>query len=401
MLLKNAMIREGKTLVKKDILIENGIIKKIENNIEGIGIDLAEKYVCPSFTDLHVHFREPGFTNKETIKTGSLSAAKGGYTTVFLMPNLNPCPDSVENLKVEEEIIKKDAIIECIPYASVSIGEKGEKVSDIEGLKEHTRFFSDDGVGVNNIEVLDKALEKIKKYDLFIASHAEDLVDGKLPQGEYVAVRREIEHAKKYNSRYHFCHMSTRESFEAIKKAQDEGYNITCEVSPHHLFLTEDMIKGNTNFKMNPPLRSEENRKATVNALLNGIACCIATDHAPHAFEDKNKEYDKAANGIIGLETAAALVYTNLVRTGLANFKDFENWMTNNARKIAGLEPNKIEVGAKANLAVLDINNKRQYIETEIKSKGKNSPFIGYELYGFNTLTIYNGKIVYETKGEI
>ena len=181
MLLKNAMIREGKTLVKKDILIENGIIKKIENNIEGIGIDLAEKYVCPSFTDLHVHFREPGFTNKETIKTGSLSAAKGGYTTVFLMPNLNPCPDSVENLKVEEEIIKKDAIIECIPYASVSIGEKGEKVSDIEGLKEHTRFFSDDGVGVNNIEVLDKALEKIKKYDLFIASHAEDLVDGKLP----------------------------------------------------------------------------------------------------------------------------------------------------------------------------------------------------------------------------
>lgn len=401
MLLKNAMVRVGQTLVKKDILIENDIITKIEYHIDGDGIDLNNQYVCPSFTDLHVHFREPGYTNKETIKTGSQSAAKGGYTTVFLMPNLNPCPDCLENLKVEEEIIKKDAVIECIPYASVSVGEKGNEVSDIETLKTSTRFFSDDGVGVNNIEVLDKALEMIKKYDLFIASHAEDVVDGKLPQGEYVAVRREIEHAKKYNSRYHFCHMSTRESFEAIKKAQDEGYNITCEVSPHHLFLNEDMINGNTNFKMNPPLRSEENRKATISALLSGIACCIATDHAPHAREDKNKEYDKAANGIIGLETAAALVYTNLIKTGLATFEDFENWMTNNARKIAGLEPNKLEVGAKANLAVLDINNKRQYIETEILSKGKNSPFIGYELYGFNTLTIYNGKVVYETKGEI
>ncbi len=401
MLLKNAMIREGKNLVKKDILIENEIITKIEDSIEGEGIDLNLKYVCPSFTDLHVHFREPGFTNKETIKTGSKSAAKGGYTTVFLMPNLNPCPDSVEHLKAEEEIIEKDAIIECIPYASVSKGEKGNEISDIDELKEHTRFFSDDGVGVNNLEVLDEALEKIKKYDLFIASHAEDLVDSKLPQGEYVAVRREIEHAKKHNSCYHFCHMSTKESFEAIKEAQDLGYNITCEVSPHHLFLNEEMIQGNTNFKMNPPLRSEENRKATINALLSGVACCIATDHAPHAKEDKNKEYDKAANGIIGLETACALVYTNLIRTGLATFEDFENWMTNNARKLARLEPNKLEVGSIANLAVLDINNKRQYKETEIESKGKNSPFIGYELYGFNTLTIYKGKIVYETKGEI
>ena len=401
MLLKNCMIRVGQTLEKRDILIEGMKIVKIEKEIDGVGLDLNNKYVCPSFTDLHVHFREPGFEAKETIKTGSLSAAKGGYTTVFLMPNLNPCPDCVENLKKEIEIIKKDAVIECIPYASVSKGEKGEDVSDIDNLKDYTRFFSDDGVGVNNIEVLDKALEKISKYGLFIASHAEDKVNSKLPEGEYRAVRREIEHAIKYNSSYHFCHMSTRESFEAIKNAQDKGYKITCEVSPHHMFLNEDMIKGNTNFKMNPPLRSEENRLETINALLNSVACCVATDHAPHTKEDKEKEYAKALNGIIGLETAAPLVYTNLVKTGKINYQQFEDFMTNNARRLAGLKENKIEVGYDANLAVLDINMPHTYQENEILSKGKNSPFIGYNLYGFNTLTIYNGKIVYETKGEI
>ncbi len=401
MLLKNCMIRVGTNLEKKDILIEGNKIIKIEDNIDGVGIDLKKQYVCPSFTDLHVHFREPGFEAKETILTGSKSAVKGGYTTVFLMPNLNPCPDTVESLQEEINIIKRDAVIECIPYASVSKGEKGIEISDIDNLKEYTRYFSDDGVGVNNINILDEALQKVAKYDLFIASHAEDSVDSKLPQGEYVAVRREIEHAIKNNSRYHFCHMSTRESFEAIKAAQDKGYNITCEVTPHHLFLNEEMINNNPNYKMNPPLRSEENRKATVDALLSGIACCVATDHAPHTIEDKNKEYAKSANGIIGLETAAPLVYTNLIKTGLANYEDFENWMTNNSRKIAGLEPNEIKVGAIANLAVLDINNTHTYKKQEIESKGVNSPFIGYDLYGFNTLTIYNGKIVYETKGEI
>ena len=395
MLLKNGMIRVGTELVKKDILIEGNKITKIENFIEGEGIDLENKYVCPGLTDLHVHFREPGNTLKETIKTGSLSAAKGGYTTVLLMPNLNPCPDNLGNLQVEEDIIKRDAVIECLPYASVTVGEKGIELSDIKGLETHTRYFSDDGVGINNLDLLDRALEIIGKDKLFIASHAEDDTFKQLPQGEYLAVRREIEEAIKCNSSYHFCHMSTKESFDAIREAQKKGYKISCEVTPHHLFLNESMIK-DTNWKMNPPLRSEENRKETLKALLDGTACCIATDHAPHTVEDKNKEYSKAANGIIGSETAAPLVYTNLIKTGIATLKDFEDWMSNNPRKLIGLKENKIEVGEDANLCVLDINNIHTYTETEILSKGHNCPYIGMSMYGFNTLTIYNGKIVYQ-----
>jgi len=401
MLLKNGRIRIETELVKKDILIEGNKIIKIEDYIEGEGIDLNNGYVCPGLTDLHVHFREPGFEYKETILTGSKAAAKGGFTTVFLMPNLNPCPDNLDNLKVEEDIIKKDAVIECIPYASVSVGEKGEKLSDIDNLKSKTRYFSDDGVGINNIKLLDEALEKIKKYDLFIASHAEDNMYKQDPKGEYLAVRREIEEAKKYNVKYHFCHMSCKESFEAIKDAQNKGYKISCEVTPHHLFLNNEMIK-DSNWKMNPPLRSEENRLETINALLSGVASVIATDHAPHSFEDKAKEYDKAANGIIGLETCAPLVYTYLIKTKKASFKDFEDWLSNNPRKLAGLKLNKIEVGAIANLCVLDIDNIHTYKETEIESKGHNCPYINMSMYGFNKLTICNGKVVYQKqKGEI
>ncbi len=396
MLLKNGRIRINDTLVKKDILIEGSKIVRIEDHIEGEGINLNNAYICPGLTDLHVHFREPGNTDKETIKTGSLASAKGGYTTVFLMPNLNPCPDSEEHLKVEEDIIKKDSIIKSIPYCSVSVNEKGLELSDIEKLRNHTRYFSDDGVGINNIELLDNALNLIKKYDLFIASHAEDNVYKTLPEGEFLAVKREIEEVKKYNCAYHFCHMSTKESFEYIKKAQEEGYSITCEVTPHHLFLNENMIKGNPNYKMNPPLRSEEDRLATLNALLSGVANIVSTDHAPHTKEEKERPYDKAPNGIIGIETSAPLVYTNLVKTGLISFKRFEDIMSNNALKLARLKVNEISVGSVANLCVLDIDHEHTYTEEEILSKGHNCPYIGMKLYGFNILTIYQGNIVYK-----
>ncbi len=396
MLLKNGRIRINDTLVKKDILIEGSKIVRIEDHIEGEGINLNNAYICPGLTDLHVHFREPGNSDKETIKTGSLASAKGGYTTVFLMPNLNPCPDSEEHLKVEEDIIKKDSIIRSIPYCSVSVNEKGLELSDIEKLRNQTRYFSDDGVGINNIELLDNVLNLIKKYDLFIASHAEDNVYKTLPEGEFLAVKREIEEVKKYNCAYHFCHMSTKESFEYIKKAQEEGYSITCEVTPHHLFLNENMIKDNPNYKMNPPLRSEEDRLATLNALLSGVANIVSTDHAPHTKEEKERPYDKAPNGIIGIETSAPLVYTNLVKTGLISFERFEDIMSNNALKLARLKVNEISVGSVANLCVLDIDHEHTYTEEEILSKGHNCPYIGMKLYGFNILTIYQGNIVYK-----
>ncbi len=399
MILKNVLIRDGISLIKKDVEIKDGVFTRIEDSIPEDGINMENAYLIPGLCDIHVHFREPGQIEKETVKTGNLAAVKGGYTTVFLMPNLNPVPDNLEHLKIEEDIIKKDALIECIPYGSVTIGEKGDEVSDIENLKTHTRCFSDDGVGFHDYEVLEKALNIIKKYDLFIASHAEDKTFKTDPKGEYLAVEREIELAKKLNCKYHFCHMSTKESFALIKKAQDEGYKITCEVTPHHLFLNETDIK-NPNFKMNPPLRSKEDQKATLNALLTGVSTVIATDHAPHTEEEKNKEYSKAPNGIIGLETALMLVYTNLVKTGIANHKQLEDWMSNNPRILTGLKPLEIKVGHEASCALIDIDHPHTYTKEEILSKGKNSPFINQTLYGYNKMTIYKGKIVYSTKGD-
>ena len=279
MILKNGYIIENNSLVKKDILIQNELIVEIadEINIENEEtLDVSNLLVIPGAVDVHVHLREPGYTHKETIKSGTLSSAKGGVTTIMAMPNLNPTPDNLENLNLEKALIKNDALVNTYPYAAVSCGQKGVMMADLEELSKHVYAITDDGVGVNNISILVEAMKIAKKYNIVMASHAEDIVDSKLPQGEYVAVRREIEYAKEIGCKYHFCHLSTKESFEAVRKARSEGYlNITCEVSPHHLFLNEGMIKDG-NWKMNPPLRSEENRLETIKALLDGTAQVIA-----------------------------------------------------------------------------------------------------------------------------
>ena len=396
MILKNGLIAINDDVVKKDILIENGIIVKIDDEINGEDIiDCKGNLVIPGAIDVHVHLREPGYTHKETIETGTKASAKGGVTTIMSMPNLNPTPDCYENLKVQLDLIKEKSLVNIYPYGSVTVGQKGEKMADIKELAKYVKAITDDGVGVNNIEILKEACKLAKELDIVIASHAEDLVDSKLPQGEYVAVRREIEIAKEIGCKYHFCHMSTKESFEAIRKAHEEGYtNITCEVAPHHLLLNEEMIK-DANWKMNPPLRSEENRLETVKALLDGTACVIASDHAPHSIEEKSKEYDKCPNGIIGLETMLPLVYTYFVHTGESTIQDFNNWFNVNPARIFGLPENKIEVNSIANLVVLDITNEREYTQDEIVSIGKNSPFIGFKLTGYPVCTIVNGKVVY------
>ena len=398
MILKNGFIIRNNTLVKNDILIEEGLIKEVSDHIDVKNqevIDVDSLLIIPGAVDVHVHYREPGFINKETIKTGTLSAAKGGITTTLAMPNLQPCPDSLEHLKVEEEIIKKDAIIEVLPYVSLSKGEKGQELSDLEDLCPRVVAVSDDGVGVNNVELLKEAMQICKRHHKIIASHAEDTIDSKLPQGEYVAVRREIELAKETKVKYHFCHLSTKESFDAVRKAHQEGYqNITCEVSPHHLFLNETMIK-NGNFKMNPPLRSKENQEETIKALLDGTASLIASDHAPHKKEEKSQAYDKCPNGIIGLETMIPLVYTNLIKTKRATLDDFLAWLVYNPIKVFSLKERRIEPGFVADLACLDITTEREYQEKEILSKSTNSPYIGMKLTGFNKMTIKNGKIIW------
>ena len=398
--IKNGSIIIDNKLVKKDILIVGNKISKIEDSIDldDVVLDAKGCLVMPGAIDCHVHFREPGFEKKETIKTGSLSAAKGGFTSVMPMPNLNPCPDSKENLLKEIDIINKDSVVNCYPYGALSCNEEGNIISNIAEIKDMVYAISDDGVGVNNISLLEESMKLAKKYDLVIASHAEDLVNGKLPEGEYKAVRREIELAKKIGCKYHFCHMSTKESFEAIRKAKEEGYtNITCEVAPHHLVLNEGMIK-NGNYKMNPPLRSEHDRLATVKALIDGTANIIASDHAPHTKEEKNREYEKCPNGIIGLETMIPILYTEFVMKDLIDLNRFLDLLVYNPIKIFNLPKRDLKEGFIADIAVIDIENPHTYKEEEILSKGKNSPFIGNTYYGFTKYTIVNGKLVYQNE---
>ncbi len=397
-LLKNGFVISHNELVKKDILIDGELIKQIDDEInqDCETIDVSKMLVIPGAVDVHVHLREPGYEYKETIKTGSCSAAKGGVTSIMSMPNLNPCPDSYEHLKVQLDIIEKDSLVNTYPFGSVSVNEEDKYLSNIDEMHEYVYGLSDDGKGVNNLELLENAMKLAKKYNLTIASHAEDNIYKYSEAGEYVAVRREIELAKKIGCKYHFCHMSTKESFEAIKKAQDEGYtNITCEVAPHHLVLNKEMIK-DANFKMNPPLRGEEDRLATVNALLSGVACMIASDHAPHSEEEKSKEYDLCPNGIIGLETMIPIIYTEFVKTNLISLDRFLEILVYNPIKVFNLPKRDLKEGMVADIAVLDIEKEQEYTKDTIVSKGKNSPFIGNKYYGFNTLTIVSGKVVYK-----
>ena len=397
-LIKNGSIIINNELVKKDILVNGEIIEHIEDNIEGEYdiLDAKGCLVMPGAVDVHVHLREPGFENKETVYTGTLSAAKGGVTSIMAMPNLKPCPDNLENLNKELDIIKKDALVNVYPFGTITVNEEDKEMSDIESFHHLVSAITDDGRGVNNLEILEEAMKLALKYDLVIASHAEDNFYKYSREGEYVAVLRELELAKKIGCKYHFCHMSVKESFDAIRQAQKEGYkNITCEVAPHHLVLNKTMIK-DANYKMNPPLRDESDRLETIKALLDGTACMIASDHAPHTEEEKSQEYDKCPNGIIGLETMIPIIYTEFVRTGLISLDKFLDILVYNPIKVFNLPKRDLKVGMIADIAIIDIENEHIYSKEEILSKGKNSPFIGNKYYGFTKYTLVNGKIVYK-----
>lgn len=393
-LLKNGYIIKDNKLIKKDIYIkDNLIVDKVDNPKV---IDCTNLLISPGICDLHVHLREPGYESKETIKSGTLSAAKGGVTTLFAMPNLKPYPDNLKDLKYIMDLISKDALVKVYQYACITKGEAGKELADIKELSNYVLGFSDDGKGINDYKLLEEALLEIKEANKIICSHAEDYnypADSNLNESE--AVRKEIACVKNVGGAYHFCHMSTKESFEYIKEAKQEGLKISCEVTPHHLFLNKDMINDNPNFKMNPPLRSEEDRLACINALIDGTCEVIATDHAPHTKEDKNKPYAKALNGIIGLETLVPLVYTYLFKNEILPLNKFNDLLINNPRRIMGLDARSLEVGNIADIACFNIFEKHKYAENEILSKGKNSPFIGYELYGFCKYTFVDGKLVY------
>lgn len=396
-LIKNGQVIENNKLVQKDILVKDSKIEEIGTNLnyECDMLDATGCIVMPGTVDVHVHLREPGFETKETIKTGTASCAKGGLTSIMSMPNLKPCPDSKENVLLQLELIKKDAVVNVYPFGTITINEEDKELSKIDEFKDLVYGLTDDGRGVNNLSILEQAMNLAKKYDLTIASHAEDNEYKTSPAGEYIAVRREIELAKKVGCKYHFCHMSTKESFDAIRLAQKEGYPITCEVAPHHLILNQDMIK-DANWKMNPPLRSEEDRLETVKALIEGVACMVASDHAPHTELEKSKAYDLCPNGIIGAETMIPIVYTHFVKTGLISLDKFLDILVYNPIKIFNLPKRDLSVGSVADIAIIDIENSHQYTKEEILSKGKNSPFIGMSFYGFTKYTLVNGLVVYK-----
>ncbi|MBQ6670569.1 MAG: dihydroorotase [Firmicutes bacterium] len=362
--------------------------------------------VLPGFCDVHVHFREPGFSYKETIRTGSLAAAHGGYTAVCAMPNLSPVPDSAEHLKLQQDIINRDAAIAVLPYAAITVGEKGETLADMDALAKGAVAFSDDGKGLQSDELMEEAMKRAKSLGKIIAAHCEVnelLCGGYIHDGAYAAAHghagicsesewRQIERdaalAKKTGCAYHVCHVSTKESVEIIRKAKAEGTDITCETAPHYLLLTEDFLKEDGRFKMNPPLRTAEDREALLDGILDGTIEIIATDHAPHSAEEKAKGLKGSAFGIVGLETAFPLLYTGLVRTGIISLEKLVQLMTENPRKRFGI---KTDPGH----AVWDLNAEYRIDPEEFLSKGRSTPFAGIKVFGRCIETVYNNKTVW------
>lgn len=420
-ILKNAsLIADDNNLVRKDILIDNDTIVKIdeeiiENGAEEINCD--GKLIMPGFIDAHVHLREPGFESKETVKTGTMAAAAGGFTTIMPMPNLKPVPDCVESMRPYMELLERDAVVNVLPYASITKGEKGAEVVDMERLLEMGAVaFSDDGVGVQNDDIMKKAMTDAKAHGTMIVAHTEDNTlknGGYVHEGshskkmgwrgipsacEYAQVERDIELVRETGCRYHVCHVSTKETIEMVRRAKKDGLKVTCEITPHHLTLVDEDIV-DSNWKMNPPLRSREDREALIEAINDGTADIIATDHAPHTAEEKGRGLEKAPFGIVGLETAFAVVYTYLVKKGIITLKRVQEIMCEVPAELFKVERRgRIKEGFLADLVMIDIENEYEIKPEEFKSLGKNTPYGGKKVFGRTLMTMLEGKVVYDVR---
>lgn len=365
-----------------------------------------EFVVLPGFCDVHVHFREPGFSYKETIFTGSLAAARGGYTAVCTMPNLNPVPDDAVNLKAQQDIIDRDAVIAVYPYGAITKGERGEELADMAALSSGVIAFSDDGKGVQQEEMMRLAMQKAKSMGKIIAAHCEVnelLRGGYIHDGEYAKahghkgisseseykeIERDLRLAKETGAAFHVCHISTKESVALIREAKKQGVDVTCETAPHYLVLDENDLKESGDFKMNPPLRGKADREALLEGILDGTIDMIATDHAPHSAEEKSKGLAGSAFGIVGLETAFPVLYTNLVKTGVITLEKLVDLMAVAPRKRFNIPADGISVWSLNETKVID--------PARFLSKGKSTPFAGREVYGVNYLTYYKGHAVYK-----
>ncbi|MCQ2602735.1 MAG: dihydroorotase [Clostridia bacterium] len=368
--------------------------------------DSEEYTIFPGFCDVHVHLREPGFSYKETIKSGTQASAHGGYTAVCTMPNLNPVPDTLENLDVQREIIKKDGIINVYPYASITKGQKGEYLADFDELAPYSVAFSDDGRGVQGEDMMRAAMIKAKELDKIIVAHCEVnelLKGGYIHDGEYAKahnhrgicsaseykqIERDIALAKETGAKYHVCHISTKESVALIRNAKKDGVNITCETAPHYLVLDDDMLEESGNFKMNPPIRSCADKQALIDGIIDGTIDMIATDHAPHSKEEKSKGLEKSAFGIVGIETAFQVVYTNLVKKGIITLEKLVDLIAVNPRKRFDIPFDGYSVWKLDEEYVID--------DKDFLSMGKSSPFVGRKVCGVNYKKKKKNSIVYK-----
>ena len=400
-----------------DLAIDQGRIVSVSPSLpkEGFSvIELHNHLIVPGFVDVHVHLREPGFSYKETIYSGTSAAAAGGYTAVCAMPNLKPVPDSLENLRVQLDLIRKNAKVHVYPYGAITCGEKGEALADLAAMAPYVTGFSDDGRGVQSGEMMRAAMTLAKSLDKPIVAHSEDEslltkgwavhdgdfarrnnLPGNAPASEWKQVERDIRLVRETGCRYHVCHISTKESVALIRAAKAEGLPVTCETGPHYLVMCDEDLQDEGRFKMNPPIRSAEDRDALVAGLLDGTVDCIATDHAPHSAEEKSRGLRGSLNGIVGLETAFPILYTNLVETGIVPLETVLNALCVNPRKIFSLPGGSIEEGAPADLTVLDLNRPHVINSQTFRSLGRATPFDGWGVSAAVAMTICGGEIAY------
>ena len=350
-------------------------------------IDSSNYHILPGFADVHVHFREPGFSYKETIKTGSRAAAHGGYTTVCTMPNLNPTPDSLENLGLQLDIIKRDSVIRTIPFGTITKGQNGKELSDIEAMAPFVCGYSDDGKGVDDTGLMREAMLRAKALGKIISAHCEDGTQIKdSPAAEWKEIERDIKLADETGVKFHVCHISTKESVSLIRDAKKSGVDITCETGPHYLLFSRLHEKDDGRFRFNPPLREEEDRLALVEGLTDGTVDMIATDHAPHSMEEKSKGLG-SLNGIVGLETAFPVMYTEFVKKGVITLEKLTELMGVAPYERFGFEPN--------GFTVYDLNNEYVIDPAEFESMGRCTPFDGRCVFGRCMATVADGEIVY------
>lgn len=421
LLIKNALTYIDKTFKKSDVLIKDGRIHSLAVSIlsESVDrvVDAQDKYfLIPGFVDVHTHLREPGFSYKETIKTGSMAGAKAGYTDLCTMPNLNPAPDNAEHLKAQTDIIDRDAVIHVLPFGTITKERKGVgEIIDFESIADQVAGFSDDGTGVQTEELMKQAMIKCAELGKIISAHCEvnDLLKGGYihdgayakthnhkgicSESEWAQIERDCRLAEETGCPYHVCHISTKESVDIIRKAKARGVRVTCETGPHYLTMCDEDLQEDGRFKMNPPLRAAQDKQALIEGVLDGTIDVIATDHAPHSAEEKSKGLEKSAMGVVGLETAFAVLNTKLVKTGIITLEKLVEMMSVRPREIFGIDGGEIKEGAVANLALLDVDKEWVVNPDNFITMGRATPFEGWKLQGENLLTIYRGEIVYET----